>query len=244
METQQNKIQERMQGNKIKDRAETIWGWNSPAGLFRVQRRIEEFSKFIKVTNASPELILEVGCGTCVFTSFFVKKGLKLIAVDISLDLLKKAKEKYPHLNILQADAENLPFKERSFDYVIGVSVLHHFNLKPALRSMFLVLKDRGALIFSEPNSANPQIFLQKRIKWFKKIMHDTPTEGSFSRWEIKKTLEENSFSPICIYPFEFLHPLTPKRLIPFIKKMELYLERLPVVKEIAGSLLIFSKKL
>jgi 2-polyprenyl-3-methyl-5-hydroxy-6-metoxy-1,4-benzoquinol methylase len=34
---------------------------------------------------------LEIGCGTGIFTEMFARAGAKVIAVDISEDLLKKA---------------------------------------------------------------------------------------------------------------------------------------------------------
>jgi len=170
--------------------------------------------------------------------------GIKPIAVDISYGLLKKARKRNANIIFIQADAENLPFKDNVFDYVLGVSILHHLNLRSALKSIRSVLIDNGSMIFSEPNMANPQIFLQKKIGWLKRILNDTPDETAFFRWKLRQHLEQNGFSHIHIFPFEFLHPFTPAFLVHFIKRLELYLENIPIFKEIAGSLLISSKKL
>ena len=235
------KHQERAHGEKIQSKADEIWGWDTAAGLFRSRRRLKEFLQCL--ASAKKEKVLEIGCGTGVFTRLFCQNGIKPIAVDISHDLLRKAKDKNPDVFFIQADAENLPFKENVFDCVLGVSILHHLNINSALKCIRAVLVDGGSMAFSEPNMANPQIFLQKRIRWLKKILNDTPSETAFFRWELKKTLEQNGFSQIYIYPFEFLHPLTPVPFICFIKKLERWLERAPIFKEIAGSLLIYSKK-
>lgn len=235
------KFQEKAHGRKIQSKADKIWGWDTPAGVFRSTRRLNEFLQYL--TLAKRTKVLEIGCGTGVFTNLFYKNGITPIAIDISYDLLRKAKNKNHNIFFIQADAENLPFKENTFDCVLGVSVLHHLNTNSAFKAIRAVLTDGGSIIFSEPNMANPQIFLQKRISWLKRMLRDTPNETAFFRWKLKKTLEQNGFSQVYIYPFEFLHPLTPVPLIYFIKKLERCLERTPIFREIAGSLLICSKK-
>jgi hypothetical protein len=105
------------------------------------------------------------------------------------------------------------------------------------------VLKPNGAIIFSEPNGTNPQIFLQKRIGWIKRRLLDTPTETAFFRWRLAKVLRQSGFTQISVKPFEFLHPLTPGFLINLIKRIEHRMERFWFIREISGSLLIFAKK-
>ena len=235
------KRNEKLHGEEIQNNADKIWGWGTAAGKIRVKRRIEEFLRYLRPKEKNK--ILEIGCGTGVFTACFYEKGLRPIAVDISYDLLKKAKSKSPHLVFIQADAENLPFKKNTFHYVVGVSVLHHLDIHTVLDSIQSVLRSGGMAIFSEPNMVNPQIFLQKHIGWLKKMMSDIPTEAAFYRWQLKAILRKKCFSRICVYPFEFLHPLTPEFLIGCVKKMERCLERIPLVREISGSLLITARK-
>jgi len=235
------KFQERVHGRIIQNNADRIWGWGTASGKFRVNRRIEEFLRYLRPERN--KRVLEIGCGTGVFTACFYENGLRPVAVDISYDLLKKAKDQSPHVVFIQADAENLPFKEDIFDYVIGVSVLHHLNINAVLKSIRSVLRGGGMVIFSEPNMVNPQIFLQKSTGWLKKMMNDTPTEAAFCRWRLKAVLRKKGFCRISIYPFEFLHPLTPKSLIGCVRKAERCLEHIPLMREIAGSLLMTARK-
>lgn len=237
----QIKLQEIKQGKKIRDCAERTWGWATPAGIFRVSRRVDEFIHYLNTDKKSK--VLEIGCGTGIFTNNFYQRGICPIGIDISLDLLKKAKERNPRIIFIQADAENLPFKENVFDFVLGISVLHHLAIRDALKSIKSVLKAGGKIIFSEPNGINPQIFFQKRIDRIKKLVLDTPFESAFSRWQIENTLSTSGFEQISARPYEFLHPLTPKIFINFIRRIEYCIERIPFIKEMGGSLLIFAKK-
>ena len=70
--------------------------------------------------------------------------------------------------------------------------------------------------------------------------MHNTPDETAFHRHLIRKKLEKNGFTDIKVFPYDFLHPNTPVSLIDFVKKIGIYVERIPLLREIAGSLIIY----
>ncbi|UCH12237.1 MAG: hypothetical protein JSW18_05335, partial [Candidatus Omnitrophota bacterium] len=99
--------------------------------------------------------------------------------------------------------------------------------------------------LFTEPNMMNPQLMLQKNIKPLKRIpiLGETEDETAFLKWQIRDILESMDFKEITITPFDFLHPWTPKFLIPSVKKLGSYLENIPILKEIAGSLFIQAVK-
>jgi hypothetical protein len=46
-------------------------------------------------------------------------------------------------------------------------------------------------------------------------------------------------FTDISIVPFDFLHPWTPPLMIPVVNMIGRIAEKIPLVKEIAGSLII-----
>ena len=235
------KKQEILHGKAISLDAENIWGWTTPAGNLRGERRVDEILKRLGLDNKLK--ILEIGCGTGFFSSKFKKRGIEPICLDISMDLLNHAKNKGSNLNFIQADAENLPFKDNTFDAIIVISVLHHLDIKVALTAFKNALKKDGLIIFSEPNMLNPQIFLQKNIPFLKKMAGDTPTETAFFRWSLKKPLKKLGFSRIEIKPFDFMHPAIPIGLISLFKPITELFEKIPVIKELSGSLIIFAKK-
>ena len=55
--------------------------------------------------------------------------------------------------------------------------------------------------------------------------------------------LRAKGFADVRVWPHEFMHPATPLRLIPSVQSLSYILEKLPVLREIAGSLLIFARK-
>jgi hypothetical protein len=89
----------------------------------------------------------------------------------------------------------------------------------------------------------NPQIMVQKNIPWIKKKMGDSPDETAFFRWQISNYLQTAGFFDIQVTPFDWLHPLIPPSLITTISSIGSVFEKIPVVKEFAGSLLISARK-
>ncbi|MDB2524571.1 class I SAM-dependent methyltransferase [Amylibacter sp.] len=55
-----------------------------------------------------------------------------------------------------------LPFDDKSMDFVIVNSLLHHLDLKAAFEEISRVLKVDGGLIFREPLGTNPLIQLYR----------------------------------------------------------------------------------
>ena len=235
--------QEILHGTKIKNNAEEIWGWASHAGKIRAHRRARYF---IELTKMNPNSnVLEIGCGSSVFTEILAKTGAKLTATDISAELLDLAKKKnILGCSFLLTDAHTLNFRDSSFDIVLGSSVLHHLEVEKAIQEFFRVLKPNGQVIFAEPNMLNPQIFLQKNIPFIKRWMNDSADETAIVRWEIAKKLKLTGFKDIKAFPYDFLHPNTPQCLIKIVQHIGAAIEMLPLIKEFAGSLIIYGRKL
>ena len=122
---------------------------------------------------------------------------------------------------------------------MIGSSVLHHLNPKSALIEAYRVLSSGGEVAFTEPNMLNPQIALQKNIFLVKKMMGDSPDETAFTSWQVRRLLKEIGFVQVDVKPYDFLHPLVPKPLVSFVDKLGRFIEKIPIIREIAGSLFI-----
>ena len=232
-----------LHGKKISHSAEDIWGWGTPAGRLRAARRAGFYIGTGRIGAGSR--VLEIGCGTGLFTAEILKTGASVTAIDISPDLLDKARKNAGPGNVTfkVCDAENTGLESGGFDCVYGSSVLHHLDLDAALAEFSRLLKKGGRMLFTEPNMANPQILLQKNVPFIKKIMGDTPGETAFFRWLLAKKILESGFISADVVPFDFLHPWTPESLIPLVSGAGLFFERVPVLREIAGSLMITAQK-
>jgi ubiquinone/menaquinone biosynthesis C-methylase UbiE len=223
--------------------AESVWNWDSPAGRRRANRRAELLVNFGEISKDNK--ILEIGCGTGLFTGKIMElSGSKdVIAIDISPELLELAQKNHPDAVFKLGDAMNLDFNDNSFDVVFGSSVLHHLDMEKTCKEILRVLKPGGRLVFAEPNMINPQIAIQKNIPFIKKMLGDSPDETAINRWSFNKMLKRIGYKNINIIPYDFLHPITPNFLIPVVEGLGKVVEKIPVFREIAGSVIIVATK-
>jgi ubiquinone/menaquinone biosynthesis C-methylase UbiE len=214
-----------------------IWNWETSAGKIRLRRRVEMLTDSLTIGMK----VLEIGCGTGLFTREILKKPVQLTAIDISPELVEIARKSCLDSNVefIVDNAYQMSFDNHSFDAVIGSSVLHHLEVDRALEEIYRVLKPGGHMVFTEPNMMNPQIALQKNIPALKKAMGDSPDESAFFIWSIRKKLKQLEFTMINVVPFDFLHPGIPKGFINIVKPLLDHLEKAPLIKHLAGSLFI-----
>jgi 2-polyprenyl-3-methyl-5-hydroxy-6-metoxy-1,4-benzoquinol methylase len=223
---------------------EGIWGWGTPAGRARAERRAGMIIEAGGIARDS--MTLEIGCGTGVFTELVSKSGAGITACELSEELLELAHMKTYASNVdfISDDAAQLgPEHEGRYDVVWGSSVLHHIDLKLFLPRMLRLMKPGGRFVFAEPNMLNPQIWLERNVGIIRRITGTSPDETAFYRWRLKELLLDEGFVNVSVRPHEFLHPAIPKFLIPIFQSLSAIAERVWVIREIAGSLLIRAEK-
>jgi trans-aconitate methyltransferase len=70
------------------------------------------------------ERILDVGCGTGQLAAEIAAKGAQVVGLDSSPEMLGQARQNYPHLKFVLADATDFRFEE-PFDAVFSNAALH-----------------------------------------------------------------------------------------------------------------------
>ncbi len=100
------------------------------------------------------EHCLEIGCGTGKNTVWLMEKAATVTAVDLSEEMLAKAKEKItsPNVTFVQADiTEPWNFATKQFDLIGFSLVLEHIeSLEPVIAKVAAALKPSGYLYISE----------------------------------------------------------------------------------------------
>lgn len=130
--------------------------------------------------------ILDLGAGTGRLIKYL--KG-KIVAADISEEMLKIMKKKFSKVEIVCADAENLPFKDGSFDLVVAAFLIVHLkNPEKCFSEVYRVLKDGGTFVVTNINQRKaPKLEIDGRSEIVIKSYYHRPED-------IRKTLEKNLF--------------------------------------------------
>ena len=228
----------------LAERGALYWAERTAAG-----RRRRVVRSGLLVAGAGVERpgdrVLEVGCGIGDYTQgIAAQTHARVTSVDVAPGLIRHANTRRPaNVRFLAADVEALPFADGTFDAVVGNAVLHHLRLDRAVPELLRVLAPGGRICFAEPNMLNPQVFLERNVRWIGKRLDNSPGETAFVRWRIRPELARLGLVDVSARPFDFLYPLTPARWIAAVERVGRVLERVPGLAEIAGSLLITGSK-
>jgi 2-polyprenyl-3-methyl-5-hydroxy-6-metoxy-1,4-benzoquinol methylase len=137
--------------------------------------------------------VLDTGSGFGEMTCWLALQGANVIATDISSKCLELVAERARRNGVADRvttvctpieTAEGI--EDDSVDIVFGRTVAHHFELGPAAKSMYRVLKPGGHAVFTEPVLLVPEwVFRLRRsgpvARVFPPFVH-TPDERSFDQ--------------------------------------------------------------
>lgn len=118
------------------------------------------------------ERVLDVGVGTGLLSLILAEMGYDVVGIDISERMLnearRKAEEQGVKIDFRVGDAENLPFKDESFDAIVNRAVLCTLP-KPeeAIREWKRVLKPDGRVCFflHEPHGDGISYYFRRQLR-------------------------------------------------------------------------------
>ena len=157
--------------------------------------------KIVDVLMPSPAgLVLEMGAGTGRITTWLAEKGFEVIGVDVSREMLKKAKKnanvKHSEIGLVLADMRFLPFRRATFDSCVCVNVVDHTpDVNNALKEVSKVIKPKGVFIFNYSNIQSLYLPIAFLVNLRKKALFK---RNIYTRWltlkEISILLMRNHF--------------------------------------------------
>ena len=91
--------------------------------------------------------VLDVACGTGVLFPHYIKRNVgSITAVDLSPEMVKIAKGKFPQADVICGDAENVSFG-RQFDVIMIYNAFPHFpNPQVLIENLSKALKSGGKI--------------------------------------------------------------------------------------------------
>jgi len=163
------------------------WDTNEAPERIRTMERI--FSNFYPPSGGR---ILDVGSGTGVLVPIIHKIAtgdLTLFEYDFSKSMLQKSKNKWPAYRsttgYVSGDAEEIPFKDETFDQIICFAVLPHISDKhAAYREFYRTLATGGKLFILHLLSSERLNELHKKTSDVIAHDHLMPAESVAGRLE------------------------------------------------------------
>ncbi|MFA6303262.1 MAG: malonyl-ACP O-methyltransferase BioC [Legionella sp.] len=133
---------------------------------YEIGERLFERLHYIKI---APKYILDLGCGTGVFTKKLARLYPKahIVGLDLAHTMLQQAKRKHSFMrkwSLVRGDIKHLPFATGLFDLVFSNQVLHWtYPLAPILRELNRVMKPNACFMFS---TLGPDTFKELKTAW------------------------------------------------------------------------------
>jgi ubiquinone/menaquinone biosynthesis C-methylase UbiE len=126
--------------------------------------------------NYTGKKVLEIGCGIGMDGIEFAKIGAEYTGVDLSDQSIALCKKHFEIFNttgnIINTDAENLPFEDNTFDLVYSWGVLHHIpDMQKSINEVYRVLKPGGEIkimIYNKYSLVGLQLYLVYGLLKFK----------------------------------------------------------------------------
>jgi ubiquinone/menaquinone biosynthesis C-methylase UbiE len=155
-------------GSAFDSLASTYDAWyETPVG--RLVDRLEKEAVFELVSAKPGDLSLDLSCGTGNYALALAERGARVVGVDLSEPMLRRAAAKArlagAAIALVRADAGALPFRARTFDLVTDILGLE-FAPDPAARvaEAQRVLRPGGSLAVAILNRTGPWT-LWRRLK-------------------------------------------------------------------------------
>ncbi|HET6979879.1 MAG TPA: class I SAM-dependent methyltransferase [Pyrinomonadaceae bacterium] len=107
-------------------------------------------SSLLKHVPLNCENALEIGCGTGALARELAKRSKRVVALDLSAEMVRVARARSQHLENLEfqvADAMTWNFPQAHFDFACSVATLHHLEQRELLLKIKESLRPGGVLV-------------------------------------------------------------------------------------------------
>ncbi len=138
--------------------------FGGPVGQQIFQQECEVLDNFLRHYSGR---LLDIPCGTGIYSARFHELGYDVVASDASFEMLQLTVSRGYDFEILQSDIFHLPFGDDSFDVVVTLRLFQHFPLphvSRAMQELQRVVKPNGLVIFDTFRWTPKQMPLIKRF--------------------------------------------------------------------------------
>ena len=216
------------------------WRNRDPIADDRLLWRAQTFRHTVHLLPG--ETILELGCGEFWFT----RALLRVSRAETPITAVTFQRSGRGPTDIASAieffQASGLPgrLSGRHFDCVVAMDLLDRANSSELLRIVHELLKPGGEMVFYESNPWNP---VHKLRRGFSCLVGKRDPRNLMSRPCLHKLLSDLGFIHVYAAYNDFVFAPLNRPLIWFLRNLSILLENAPIVRTMAGSILLHAQK-
>jgi SAM-dependent methyltransferase len=219
---------------------EEYWQRHDPILADRLLWRAQTFRHTVHLLPG--QTILELGCGQLHFTQALLQVSrsenpITAVTFQNTSPGLPKESAKVELLQI--ADLPG-PLKGRQFDCIIGMDLLDRANSSQLLQIVHDLLAPGGEMLFYESNPWNPMHKLRALLL---RLAGKRDPRNLLNRPSLYELLSEIGFVRIYAVFNDFVFAPLTRPVIWFLRNLSILLENAPIVRRLAGSILIHAQK-
>jgi ubiquinone/menaquinone biosynthesis C-methylase UbiE len=211
-------------------------------------RLIAAFVRLSELPHGSR--VADLGCGSGVFTKLLRREGYASVGLDISTRLVALGRSKFPDLELIEGDAENLPFDSESLDGVLLSGLVHHFpDPRRLITEVRRVLKPGGRFVGFDLNRMNPLMWLSRdRASPFYSSVGVTENERPILAWRVADMFRDQCFRVRTDYlaglAYRYVASQRTRALLPIYNFIDSAVFNTAIMKPLRPFVLISGEKL
>lgn len=154
-----------------------------------------------EVAKKSKGYIVEFGVGTGNLTEKLLKEGFEIYGVEPSRGMRNKAKEKLPHVPVVEGDFLTFPMPDEHPDTIVSTYAFHHLTDEEKSRAIALysdILNETGKIVFADTvfidEEAKQAIIKEALQNNHNRLAEDLQTEYYTTIPVLQEIFEENGF--------------------------------------------------
>ena len=147
------------------------------------------FDRIIPFEQLNGKRVLEIGCGMGLHSELMTRAGAILTSIDLTPKAVQANKARMAlkglHWEVMQTDAEVLPFADDTFDFVWSWGVIHHSSRTGRIvRQIARVLKPQAEcrlMVYNREGGEARIIFMRDyllKFKWMKQSFDEVLHQG------------------------------------------------------------------
>ena len=188
------------------------------------------------------QTILELGCGTGIFTRQLVKvsRGENPITAVTFASKAERPNGLAREVTFIKASVLPGPLNDRRFDFVIAMDLLDRRNCIAALQYVHDFLKPGGQVLFYE---SNPWNIVLKIRRCLSALWGTGDPRSLLSRPQLYELMSEIGFIRVFAVFNDFVYRPLSRNLMWFLRNLSVVMENAPSIQTLAGSILVHAQK-